>query len=56
MYTTRNQDGILNNYASEPQLYFAEFPSPEQQKQYAAQGTIAFMLVTFTMLIALAVS
>ncbi|MBD1823032.1 ssl1498 family light-harvesting-like protein, partial [Cyanobacteria bacterium FACHB-DQ100] len=36
MYTTRNEDGILNNYASEPTMYFAEFPSSEQQQRYAA--------------------
>lgn len=52
MYTTRNQDGILNNYASEPEIYFAEFPSPEQQQRYAAQGAIAVLLITFTVLIA----
>lgn len=56
MYTTRNEDGILNNYASEPAIYFAEFPSPEQQQQYATQGAIAVLLVTFTMLMAFAAS
>lgn len=55
MYTT-NEEGILNNYASEPPIYFAEYPSPEQQQRYALQGAIAFLLVTFTVLTALAVS
>jgi hypothetical protein len=54
MYTTRNEDGILNNYASEPAMYFAEFPSEEQQQNYAAQGAIAVLLVTFTFLMSLA--
>jgi len=30
MYTT--EEGILNNYAAEPAVYFAEYPSPEQQR------------------------
>jgi hypothetical protein len=56
MYTTRNEDGILNNYASEPAMYFAEFPSSEQRQSYALQGAIAFVLITFTLLTAFAAS
>ncbi|MBD1857667.1 MULTISPECIES: photosystem II assembly protein Psb34 [Leptolyngbya] len=56
MYTTRNEDGILNNYASEPVMYFAESPSLEQQQNYAFQGAIAFLLVAFTFLTAFAAS
>ncbi|MBW4444125.1 MAG: ssl1498 family light-harvesting-like protein [Plectolyngbya sp. WJT66-NPBG17] len=56
MYTTRNEDGILNNYASEPAMYFAELPSEEQQQNYVAQGAISVLLVTFTFLMALAAS
>jgi hypothetical protein len=56
MYTTQNEEGILNNYASEPAIYYAEFPSPEQQQSYASQGAIAFLLVTFTLLTAFAAS
>jgi hypothetical protein len=47
---------ILNTYATEPEIYFAEYPSPERQRQYATQGAIAFLFVTFTLLIALAAS
>ena len=56
MYTTRNEDGILNNYASEPAMYFAEFPSVEQQQNYAFQAAIAVLLITFTLLTAFAAS
>ncbi|WNZ48475.1 ssl1498 family light-harvesting-like protein [Leptolyngbya boryana CZ1] len=56
MYTTRNEDGILNNYPSEPVMYFAEFPSSEQQQTYVTQGAIAVLLITFTFLMALAAS
>lgn len=55
MYTT-NEEGLLNNYASEPAVYFAECPSLEQQQSYALQGAIAALLVTFSILTAFAVS
>jgi hypothetical protein len=55
MYT-RNEEGLLNNYATEPTVYFAEYPSPEQQQRYALQGAIAVLLVTLTVLTAFAVS
>ncbi len=55
MYT-RNEEGLLNNYATEPAVYFAEYPSIEQQQRYALQGAIAVLLVTLTMLTAFAVS
>ncbi len=53
MYTTSNE-GLLNNYTAEPAVYYAEYPSPEQQRQYALQGAIATLLVTSLMLIAFA--
>ncbi|NEP11851.1 MAG: ssl1498 family light-harvesting-like protein, partial [Symploca sp. SIO2C1] len=30
MYTS-NDLGVLNNYATEPQMYYASYPFPEQQ-------------------------
>jgi hypothetical protein len=56
MYTTSDDTGLLNNYATEPNLYYAEYPSPQKQKQYARQGAIAALFVTATVLISLAVS
>ncbi len=55
MYTT-NESGIMNNYATEPAVYFAEYPSPEQQQRYGLQGAVAILLVTMTLLTAFAVS
>jgi len=55
MYT-RDEKGILNNYATEPQMYLADYPSPEQQRSYLFQGGIATLLVSALMLTALAVS
>ncbi len=54
MYTTYNEDGIMNNYAVEPKLYFAAYPSPEQQRNYMQQGAIAMLVVLSTILIAFA--
>lgn len=56
MYTTTDERGILNNYANEPAMYLASYPSAEQQRRYLFQGAIATLLVTSVMLIALAVS
>jgi hypothetical protein len=56
MYTTQDERGILNNYASEPRMYFAEYPSSAQQRQYMFQGALAIALVTTLFGIALTVS
>ncbi len=56
MFTTINEDGVLNNYAVEPKVYFAEYPSPEQQQRYTLQAAIAFGIVALSVLTALAVS
>jgi hypothetical protein len=54
-YTTDDR-GILNNFAAEPAVYFAESPSPEQQQRYALQGAAAILFVALTLLTATAVS
>lgn len=55
MYTTNNE-GLLNNYAVEPPVYYAEFPSEWQQRQYAIQGAVAALVVALTILTAFSVS
>ncbi|PSB23606.1 photosystem II assembly protein Psb34 [Stenomitos frigidus] len=55
MYTT-NENGILNNYAAEPKVYFAEYPSAEQQQRYTVQAAIAAGLVVLSLLTAFVVS
>ena len=55
MYTTTNENGILNNYASEPEIYYAQYPSPEQQERYALQGAIALLFVGTLFLTALSI-
>ncbi|MBD0304892.1 MAG: ssl1498 family light-harvesting-like protein [Tolypothrix sp. T3-bin4] len=54
-YTTDDR-GLLNNYAAEPAMYFAEYPSPEQQQRYALQAAAAILFVALTLFTALAVS
>ncbi len=53
---TVDQEGLTNNYAVEPMLYYANFPSPEQARQYARQGAIATLFVVGLILTSLAVS
>lgn len=55
MYTV-DETGVMNNYAVEPEMYFAEYPSEEQQNRYKLQASLAALLVTATFFIALAAS
>lgn len=56
MYTTTDETGRLNNYATEPEIYLASYPAPEQQRRYLLQGGMATLLMTALLLISLAVS
>ncbi|AFY45117.1 ssl1498 family light-harvesting-like protein [Nostoc sp. PCC 7107] len=56
MYTTINEDGVLNNYATEPQMYYAEYPAIWEQRRYVIQGAVATVVVTAFVLFAFAVS
>ncbi len=56
MYTTVNETGQLNNYATEPEMYLASYPAPEQQRRYLLQGGLATLLIAILALTALAVS
>ncbi len=42
---TVDQEGLTNNYAVEPTMYAAVFPSPEQARQYALQAAAAALLI-----------
>lgn len=56
MYTTTDENGILNNYAIEPKIIYAEYPAIYEQRRYVIQGAIASLLVTAIVLISFAVS
>ncbi|MDC0833814.1 hypothetical protein CKA32_005540 [Geitlerinema sp. FC II] len=53
---TVSNEGLLNNYASEPQVYYAEYPGLWQQRQYAFQAAIATLFVSTLILVAFGVS
>ena len=54
-YTT-DENGVLNNYAAEPAMYYAEYPTPEQQQRYLFQGAIAVLLVAASVFLAISAS
>ncbi|BAZ40195.1 hypothetical protein NIES4101_61560 [Calothrix sp. NIES-4101] len=56
MYTTVNEDGVLNNYPTEPSMYYADYPAIWEQRRYLFQGAIAALLVTTLVLVAFTVS
>ena len=57
MYTTTQLDnGILNNYAVEPKMSYAEYPGFYQQRRYLQQGAIATLLVTAAIFVSFVVS
>ncbi|MCC5639879.1 ssl1498 family light-harvesting-like protein [Nostoc sp. CHAB 5844] len=56
MYTTVNEDGVLNNYATEPQMYYAQYPAIWEQRRYVIQGAVAAMFVSVLVLCAFAIS
>ncbi len=51
-----DDEGIVNNYAIEPDMFLADYPSPEQQKRYVSLGAGAMLLVAITLLTAFAAS
>lgn len=55
MYTT-NEEGVLNNYAVEPLISYAEYPAIYEQQRYVVRGAIALLFVTLTVLTAFLVS
>ena len=57
MYTTTQLDnGTLNNYAVEPKMTYAEYPTVYEQKRYLQQAACALLLVTATIFISFVVS
>lgn len=57
MYTTTQLDnGTLNNYAVEPKMSYAEYPSLYEQKRYIKQAAIATFLVSALVFISFVVS
>ncbi len=45
MFTTSDENGILNNFANEPDMYYATYPTQQQQRGYLVQGVFATLLI-----------
>ena len=56
MYSTTDERGIINNFASEPKTYLAEAPTVKEQKGYLIQGMAAAILVVSVIAIAFVAS
>ena len=56
MYTTYDETGKMNNFANEPEVYYAVEPTSEQKRNYLIQGAFALILVTSLVLTTLAIS
>ena len=56
MYTTVNEEGVLNNYPTETKMYCAEYPAIWEQRKYVVQGVVAATLVTTLVFIAFGIS
>ncbi|VXD23203.1 photosystem II assembly protein Psb34 [Planktothrix paucivesiculata] len=54
-YTT-DDEGLINNFAVEPDIYPSEYPSPPQQKRYVLLGTGAVLLIVILLMITFSVS
>jgi hypothetical protein len=52
MYTTVNEERLLNNYAPTTPIRYAEYPAVWEQRRYALQGASATLLVSALVLIA----
>lgn len=53
---TVDDEGLINNFATEPKVYPASYPSPQQQRQYLVWGAGAILLVASLVLISALVS
>lgn len=53
---TVDREGLTNNYAVEPDMYLAAFPTPAQARRYAYQGMAAATLVAGLLLTSAIVS
>ena len=56
MRTAQLDNGTLNNYAQEPDMYYSEYPSYFQQQRYKLQGGIAFLFVSSLILSVIAIT
>jgi hypothetical protein len=53
---TIDDEGLINNFSIEPDMYPSEYPSPRRQQQYVVLGATAFFFVIMLLLTAVLVS
>lgn len=53
---TIDDEGLINNFAIEPDIYPSGYPSPQQQRHYQVLGATAFFFVVMLLLTAVLVS
>ena len=53
---TKDDEGLLNNFAVEPDIYPSEYPSTRQQKRYIFLGAGAVLFVVILLMITFSVS
>ena len=56
MTTVSDENGIINNFAKEPAMYYAEAPSSVEKRNYFAWGTVALAVVVLSVFTAVSVS
>lgn len=53
---TIDDEGLVNNFAIEPDIYPSDYPSPQQQRQYIVLGAAASFFAVVLILTAVFVS
>ena len=56
MTIVTDENGIMNNFASEPQMYYAKAPNSKDKRGYVLWGAIATALITTSVCVAVVVS
>ena len=56
MTTVSDENGIINNFAKEPAMYYADAPTSQDKRIYVAWGALALMLVVASVTTAVVVS
>lgn len=41
----KDEQGLLNNFANEPKTYYAEYPTPAEQRRYWIIGGLFVLLL-----------
>ena len=56
MTSISDENGIINNFAKEPKMYYAEAPSSKQQRGYMLWGVLASIMIAGSVFTAISVS